>query len=363
MRLFLVLSILCAGSFFLFSGAEKGKLTPYPFPAPTAFPVMPQAAENPVSVEGALLGKFLFYDSTLSKDYSLSCASCHKQEHAFSDSPQPFSAGIDGQIQKRNTPPLFNLAWYPAYFWDGRAVSLEDQVFFPVRDHTEMNLDWVTATKRIRKNKFYRDQFELVFGPVEIDSVLISKAIAQFERTLISSNSKFDRVLRREDKLTKEEARGFEIMNDQSMADCLHCHSTDANALVTSLKFSNNGLDAVSDVYSFADYGLGGYTGKTSDYGKFKIPSLRNIALTAPYMHDGRFKTLREVIDFYSSGLNQSVTLDSKMTHIRQRGVQLTEYDKNCLEAFLKTLTDSVFCSNPEFANPFAASDSKTKSP
>ncbi|MBK9191072.1 MAG: hypothetical protein IPM77_05875 [Crocinitomicaceae bacterium] len=175
---------------------------------------------------------------------------------------------------------------------------MEEQIFFPVRDHTEMNLDWKSATKRINKSSFYREQFRLVFGDIEIDSVLIAKAIAQFERTLISCNSKFDRVLRKEDKLTPEEFRGYEIMNDQSMADCLHCHSTDANALGTSLKFSNNGLDEINDELLFTDFGFGTTTGNKSDYGKFKIPSLRNIALTAPYMHDGRFKTLREVIDF-----------------------------------------------------------------
>jgi cytochrome c peroxidase len=205
----------------------------------------------------------------------------------------------------------------------------------------------------VRKNKFYREQFSLVFGEQEIDSILISKALAQFERTLISYNSKFDRVLRKEDKLTVEELRGFEIMNDQSMADCLHCHSTDANALATSRRFSNNGLDAIRDPLHYADFGLGAHTGNTTDYGKFKIPSLRNIALTAPYMHDGRFKTLHEVIDFYSEGLNASVNIDSKMTRLKQRGVQLTEYDKNCLEAFLISLTDSVFVSTEEFSNPF----------
>ncbi|MBK6524376.1 MAG: hypothetical protein IPG07_01805 [Crocinitomicaceae bacterium] len=166
-------------------------------------------------------------------------------------------------------------------------------------------------------------------------------------------------MLRKEDKLTTEEFRGFEIMNDQSMADCLHCHSTDANALATSGKFGNNGIDAVEDPLNYRDFGLGGYTGKLSDYGKFKIPSLRNIVLTAPYMHDGRFKTIRDVIDFYSTGLNHSANLDAKMTHIKTRGVQLTEYDKNCLEAFLLTLTDSVFISNSEHSNPFTIQSSK----
>lgn len=359
MRLFVVFSILILGTVFLLSANEKGALTPYPFPNPPAFPPMPQAPDNPVTKEGAMLGRYLFYDPILSNDQTISCASCHQQAFAFSDAPNTFSSGINGQVQKRNTPPLFNLAWYDRFFWDGRAASIEEQVFFPVRDHAEMNLDWNAAAKRIKKKKFYRDQFKLVFDSQEIDSVLISKAIAQFERTLISYNSKFDRVLRKEDKLTKEELRGFEIVNDQSMADCLHCHSTDANALATSRKFSNNGLDSIRDPRLYPDYGLGGHTRNLADYGKFKIPSLRNIALTAPYMHDGRFKTLREVIDFYSEGLKPSVTIDSKMTRLKNRGVQLSEYDKICLEAFLNTLTDSVFISNPEFSNPFQVSSGK----
>jgi cytochrome c peroxidase len=359
MRTFFFLTFLIITSAFFLSNSEKAQLTPYKFPKPVAFPAMPESPKNPVTIEGVALGRFLFYDPILSKDQTVSCASCHKQEHAFSDAPNNFSKGVNGELQKRNTPPLFNLAWYQAYFWDGRAATIEDQIFFPVRDHMEMNLDWITASKRIQKSKFYREQFKLVFGELEIDSILISKAIAQFERTLISHNSKFDRVLRREDKLTTEEFRGFEIMNDQSMADCLHCHSTDANALATSGKFSNNGIDAVSDALLYKDLGLGAYTGKINDYGKFKIPSLRNIALTAPYMHDGRFKTLREVIEFYSDGLNESANLDSKMTHIKNGGVKLSEYDKNCLEAFLLTLTDSVFISNPEYSNPFVGSEKR----
>jgi len=344
---FIFLGILFLGN------SRNGKLTPYKFPDPIAFPEMPVSEDNPVTQEGVELGRFLFYDSILSSDYTISCASCHKQQFAFSDGGIQFSVGINGTKQKRNTPPLFNLAWYPALFWDGRAKSIEAQIFFPVRDHGEMNLDWNIAAKRITKNKLYREKFELVFGKEKIDSNLISKALAQFERTLISYNSKFDRVLRREDKLTKKELRGFEIMNDQSMADCLHCHSSDANALTTSLKFSNNGLDKIEDANNFSDLGLGGFSKIKTDHGKFKIPSLRNIALTSPYMHDGRFKTLKEVINFYSEGLNRSVNIDSKMTRIHQGGVQLNEYDKECLEAFLNTLTDSVFINNSEFGNPF----------
>lgn len=339
---------------FLFSSLQKkGNITPYPFPTLTAFPAIPQNENNPVTIEGAELGKYLFYDSILSRDKTISCASCHKQEFAFSDGGKKFSTGINNQNQRRNTLPLFNLAWYKSLFWDGRAKSIEDQIFFPVRDHSEMDLSWPEAEQRLNESRFYKKKFRQVFGIEKIDSVHIAKAIGQFERTLLSYNSKFDRVLRKEDKLTQAEFRGYEIMNDQSMADCLHCHSTDANALATSLNFSNNGLDEISDPMLYSDFGVGGINRNVKDYGKFKIPSLRNIALTAPYMHDGRFDTLREVIDFYSSGLHLSVNIDSKMTRAKSGGVQLTLSDKICLEEFLNALTDSVFISNPEFSNPF----------
>ena len=352
-RLFLFVCGITALALVLVSlQSRKGTLTPYTFPSPVAFPRMPVAPDNPVSVEGVELGRLLFYDPVLSNDSSVSCATCHKQEFAFSDGGKQFSTGINNILQKRNTPGLFNLAWYPALFWDGRAKSIEDQAFFPVRDHSEMNLDWESAANRIMDQRMYRKKFLQVFGTVAIDSSHIVKAIAQFERTLISCNSKFDRVLRREDKLNKEELRGYEILNDQSMADCLHCHSSDANALTTSLKFSNNGLENVTDPLLYPDAGLGAISGDKKKNGWFKIPSLRNIALTAPYMHDGRFNTLREVIDFYSEGLHKTVNIDSKMTRVNTGGVHLSEYDKHCLEAFLITLTDSTFITKPAFANP-----------
>lgn len=333
--------------------SKSSRLTPFEFERPRNFPPMPVSAENPTTLEGAELGRYLFYDPVLSRDSTISCASCHRQEFAFSDSPNKFSEGIDGAKTERNTPSLFNLAWYPAMFWDGRASSIEQQVFFPVRDHNEMDLDWRTVEKRIYRSRFYPEMFNKVFGDTQIDSVRIAFAIAQFERTLISYNSKFDKVIRGEERLTKQELRGFEVMNDQSMADCLHCHSTDANGLATNLQFSNNGLDNAQNVEVFKDPGLGKVTGNKKDYGHFKVPSLRNIALTAPYMHDGRFQSLDEVINFYSEGLNNNITIDSRMTHVHQGGVQLTDEDKSALKAFLLTLTDSTFISDPRFGNPF----------
>ncbi len=329
-------------------------LTPYPFPELRFFPTMPIPDYNPVTVEGADLGRHLFYDPVLSKDSTMSCASCHKQQAAFSDSPKAFSMGRNN-IMIRNTLPLFNLAWYPALFWDGRAADIEAQVFHPVRDYNEMNLDWKTAAARLQKNEFYRKQFKNVFGTSRIDSIMVSYAIGQFLRTLISYQSKYDKVLSGNEFFSKDEYAGFNLVNDQTKGNCLHCHSTDGHALGTLLMFSNNGLDAVADADDFKDKGRGGVTGKKTDNGKFKVPSLRNLAFTAPYMHDGRFKTLEEVIDFYSEGVKPSPNLDPKMEYYPHADSKLNADEKKQVIAFLLTLSDSVFVAKQEFSNPFSS--------
>lgn len=314
---------------------------------------MPEDPGNPVTEEGVALGRYLFYDPVLSIDSTVSCGSCHRQEFAFSDAPKQFSSGAGGDKLSRNTPPLFNLAWYPAFFWDGRAGTLEDQVFRSVRSAKEMNLNWQEAEERINRNGFYRHLFYRVFDVGRIDSVHIAKAIAQFQRTLISSNSKYDRVIRGEDYFTGLEYEGFNLMNDQTKGDCLHCHTTDGDALGTTARFSNNGLDNINSPSDYIDPGRGGVTGKPGDAGKFKIPSLRNIALTPPYMHDGRFKTLEEVLDFYSEGVHLSVNVDPKMGAASQGGVALNDHEKKAILAMLQTLTDSVLISHPGFSNPY----------
>lgn len=337
----------------IFAFAEKHKQTPYVFPELKFFPKMPNSASNPTTIEGAELGKFLFYDPILSLNNDMSCASCHKQEKAFSDAPNTFTKGNKNILTNRNTMPLFNLAWYSSFFWDGRAATIEEQVFHPVRDKHEMNLTWAEATNRIKNSPFYQQKFKNAFHNQIIDSMLIAKAISQFLRTLISNQSKFDKVLAGKEYLSADEYAGFVLMNDMTKGDCLHCHTTDANALGTTGLLSNNGLDNVKDPNLYIDKGLGGYSKNINDYGKFKIPSLRNISLTAPYMHDGRFETLEQVIDFYSEGVQMSVNLDSKMGLAHQGGVKLSKEEKKQIIAFLKTLTDSTFINNPAFSNPF----------
>lgn len=312
---------------------------------------MPQSPFNPVTVEGAALGRFLFYDTLLSSN-GLSCASCHRQEFAFSDGPKRFSSGHKGQPTRRNSMPLFNLAWYPAFFWDGRVPTLEEQIFHPVRDSAEMRLSWSEATVRINNSPFYRQRFNTVFGTQAIDSTHIAKAIAQFLRTLLSYRSKYDRVLAGETILTAEEYLGFELVNDMSKGGCLHCHSTDNDALGTMREFSDIGLDPVDTYEGYPDKGLGSVTGKPRDNGKFKIPSLRNLAFTAPYMHDGRFNTLEDVLAFYGGGVQHSVNLDSKMPQSNTM-VPFSTSETKAIIAFLKTLTDSAFVADKRFSNPF----------
>jgi cytochrome c peroxidase len=348
----ILLFILCGVVFFLSFISEK-KPTPYTFPEIKHFPKIPQSSSNPVTVEGAELGKYLFYDPILSGDSSMSCSSCHKQEYAFSDAPHQFSKGRNNELMKRNTLPLFNLAYYPSLFWDGRSANLEDQVFHPVRTESELNLKWNVAVKRIKRSKLYRTKYKNAFGNIEIDSTHIAYSIAQFLRTLISYNSKFDKVLRKEDKLSPDELEGFEIVNDMTRAGCVHCHSTDQDPLGTIHDFSNNGLDMITDANLYKDKGLGQTTKNIKDNGKFKIPSLRNILFTAPFMHDGRFKTIEEVVDFYSEKVQPCANIDSRMEFAQQGGPKLDKHEKRKVIAFLKTLSDSVFIIDPEFADPF----------
>ena len=341
---------------FIFLGFKFiSQTTPYKFDVIDYFPKMPMSTVNPVTNEGAALGRLLFYDSILSVDYSMSCATCHKQKFAFTDQQQ-FSKGVNEVMLKRNTMPLFNLAWYPSFFWDGKANSIENQVFFPVSAHNEMNLNWKTAEKRINKSKLYRSLFIKAFGLKPIDSLLISYAIAQFERSLISNHSKFDNVLNGQEYLSADEYEGYGLINDQTKGDCLHCHLTDGNGLGTNQKFSNNGLDNIKNINNYKDNGLGKISGNQSDIGLFKVPSLRNLSFTAPYMHDGRFKSLKEVLNFYSEGVNNSINVDSKMSFAHKGGAHLTNSEKDKIIKFLLTLNDSVFVTNPKFSNPFILS-------
>lgn len=308
-------------------------------------PVIP--FDNPQTIEGVALGKKLFFDPILSGDNTLACADCHAPKNSFTDTSR-FSDGIDGSLGNRNSMPLFNLAWNydEKFFWDGKSFSLEHQALLPVVDPKEMKDTWANVTQKLQQHNEYPELFVKAFGTPNIDSTLVTKAIAQFERSLISANSKFDKFLLGEVQLTSEEQNGFDVFMDEARGDCFHCHGSDKNPLWTDNAFHNNGLEE-----TFSDLGLGAVTGDPADHGKFKTPSLRNLEFTAPYMHDGRFNTLEEVIEHYSEGLKNSPTIDPLMKKVVQGGVGLTEKDKADLKAFLLTLSDYEFTNNPRFSN------------
>ncbi len=305
------------------------------------FPQVRLPADNPLTVEGVALGRRLFHDPRLSINDTQSCASCHDQTHGFADARQ-FSVGAEGRAGKRNAMPLANLAWQDAFFWDGRAGSLRDQVLMPIQDPHEMNerLDRVVA--KLEKDAAYPAEFAKAFGSPGIATDPLARALEQFLLTLISQESKFDRAVRNRAELSEEEKRGLQLFvtefdprRGMRGADCFHCHG---GTLFTDHQFHNNGL-ALEE----SDFGRMAVTGLAADRGKFKAPSLRNVAVTAPYMHDGRFATLEEVVEHYSGGVQRTAALDPNLAKHPDSGLGLSAEEKRALVAFLKTLTDETF--------------------
>jgi cytochrome c peroxidase len=314
--------------------------TPYTFDVPAYFGSVPQPSQNKATIEGVALGKKLFFDPILSRNNTISCSSCHHPEKAFTDG-LPKSVGIDGRLGRRNAMALVNLAWANRFFWDGRTFSLEAQVLLPVPDHLEMDLSWEEAEARLNAHAEYPDLFRRAFMLSSEEPILaahVAKAISQFMRTLISSDSKFDKFMRGQTMLSPAELRGFDLFRTER-ADCFHCHGHDGFAQFTNNSIQNNGLDPQG---AWLDSGLFLHTGLSFNIGMFKTPTLRNIAVTAPYMHDGRFATLEEVIDHYDSGGHPSQTIDPLMKFVGV-GLQLSAQEKSDLVAFLHTLTDEAF--------------------
>ena len=330
--------------------------TSYNLQEPSHFPKMKIPAENPLTNEGVELGRHLFYEEKLSGDNTMSCASCHAPEIAFADD-NAVSVGIDGLAGNRNSMALINLGYQNFFFWDGRSITLEEQILEPVPNPIEMHESWTRAIIKLKDEAKYNVMFYEAFGEEDYDSTHVAKAIAQFLRTMISAESKYDVMYKVEnglvlndleqemyDEITPQEWEGYQLFMSLNGADCLHCH---AGPMAQFEGFRNNGLDA-----NFDDLGHFLVSGQASDRGKFKVPTLRNIALTAPYMHDGRFNTLDEVIDHYSTGIQQSPTLDPMIEFAFQGGVQLDEFEKASLKAFLHCLTDHRFIDNPAFRDP-----------
>ena len=325
---------------------KAGNLTPYTIPLPSYvkdyFDTMRLDPQNPLTEEGIALGRKLFYDKRLSSNNTISCGSCHKQQFAFTDN-KSFSLGVGDSTGIINAMPLFNLGWGKNFFWDGRAPSLAEQAHDPVVNPIEMANTWGNVIVKLQADKTYPLAFKKIFGSDKINAGMVMKAIAQFELTLISFNTRFDKYYfeGQADVLTPQEEHGLDIFF--GYGNCNHCHS---DILLTDNFFRNNGLDSIPVP------GLYNTTGNETDRGRLKVPSLRNIALTAPYMHDGRFKTLEQVLNFYSNGIHQnSKNIDMHMIPFA-KGLQLSPEQKADLIAFLNVLTDSSFVKNKAFSDP-----------
>ncbi|MGB6037900.1 MAG: cytochrome c peroxidase, partial [Cryomorphaceae bacterium] len=301
------------------------------------------------------LGRHLFWEKKLSRNNAVSCGSCHFPTAAFSDNI-PKSIGLYGDMTRRNSMALVNMAWNTSFFWDGRSRTLEEQLLEPVENPIEMDLIWKEAVERIASDSTYQDMFTAAFGTPCVDSVRITYAMAQFIRTMVSANSEFDQAQYGPGQLSISEQNGLFLFlaeggdpdvfpGGQNGGDCFHCHGGGL-VLFTDQQFHNNGLDSV-----FTDLGRAEVNGSPFSEGQFKTPTLRNIALTAPYMHDGRFQTLEEVIEHYNSGGHLSQTIDPLMK-FQGVGLGLSEQDIDDLVAFLETLTDEEFVNNPDFQDP-----------
>ena len=319
--------------------------TPRAFVVPAGFPQPDLPADNPLTQEGVALGELLFHDHRLSAGYLQSCASCHAAPQAFSDG-QATSAGVDGIRGTRSSMPLFNLAWSPNYAWDGAKLRIRDQVRAATTNPLEMKADLVVVVAELNRDARLREKFSAAFGSPAITADRVDLAIEQFLLTLVAADSKFDRSLRGVEQLTGDEKKGFALFvteydpaRGKRGADCFHCHG---GALFTDFGLRSNGLDLAS-----VDGGRALVTGKETDTGKFKTPSLRNVAVTAPYMHDGRLATLEDVIAHYDHGVKRAPTLDPNLAKHPAAGLALTRDEQRALVAFLRTLTDSTVSAVP----------------
>lgn len=322
--------------------------TPYRFTYAAHFPKPALPLDNPLTEEGVALGLRLFNDPLLSKGEKQVCASCHQMDAGTVDAGKAFSLGVDGLEGKRNAMPLYNLAWKSEFFWDGRAKSLRQQALMPIQDELEMHETLPSVVEKLKsartdaadaKAVSYATSFTRAFGTPDITAERVGLALEQFLLTVTAFDSKFDRVMRGEAKFTAEEQRGFELFHTehdprrgQFGADCFHCHG---GPLFQNVPFANNGLEREPK-----DLGRYLVTGRDGDKGKFSVPSLRNVELTAPYMHDGRHRTLEEAVFHYVRGVQRSDTLDPNLAKHPPGGVRLPPPDLHALVAFLKTLTD-----------------------
>lgn len=293
--------------------------------------------DNPLTEEVFQLGRNLFYDPILSKDNTISCASCHLQATGFTHVDHALSHGIEGRIGTRNSMTLMNLAWSKSFMWDGGVNHLDMQPIAPITSAAEMDETMENVVAKLQKSEKYQNLFEKAFGTSKITGQKVLKALSQFELLLVSSNSKYDRVMRKEEEFTDREQKGYELFK----TNCASCHN---EPLFTSEKFENNGL-AIDTTLN--DLGRMKITNKKEDYLRFKVPTLRNSQFTFPYMHDGRFKTLTEVVKHYNS-LGGNKSLHKQLS----KPMNLSDNDRVDLVVFLMTLTDTEFLFNKRFTYP-----------
>lgn len=293
---------------------------------------------NTPTPAGFVLGRKLFYDPILSEDSSISCGFCHQRIAAFAHIDHALSHGINGQFGKRNVPPLENLAWNTSFMWDGRINNIEVQPLSPISNPLEMDETIGSIIKKLQRSKIYVAMFKAAFNDSVVTSQNILKALAQFTGLMISDNSRYDKYMRGEDTLSAIELKGLQLFRN----NCAQCHK---EPLFTDNSFRNTGLPMDTNL---RDSGVAAINGQMKDFMKFKVPSLRNVEMTYPYMHDGRFRTLKQVLDHYT----QKFTKASGADPILVKGIQLSETDKADIIAFLKTLTDETFLHDRRFADP-----------
>jgi len=319
-------------------GAGTGGSDAISFAVPQGWPQPVYTfSQNPLTQEGFKLGRMLFYENRLSRDNSINCGSCHQQFAAFSQLDHDVSHGVEGRLGTRNSPGLANLAWHPALMWDGGVNNIEVQPLVPIEDHAEMDHKVSTVLAELSTDATYRAAFKAAFGSEEITSQRLFRALAQFMAAMVSANSRYDQYQRGDaSAMNAQELRGLSAFTDK----CASCH---AGALLSDFSYRNNGLPAIRP-----DSGRARITGDAADLYRFKVPSLRNVDVSRPYMHDGRFVSLEAVLDHYRSGVAQTQNLDPQLA----AGIPMTDAEKADIVAFLKTLTDTEFLRDPRFSEP-----------
>lgn len=291
--------------------------------------------KNPLKQSTVDLGRKLFYDPVLSRDHTISCSSCHLSDQAFSHAGNHLSKGIEDGIGDRNSPAIFNLAWQKTFMWDGSVVNIDVQALAPINHPKEMGEDINVVVRKLNQSKEYKTLFYKSFGDSLATSERVMKSLSQFQLTIVSANSKYDKVKQGKAKFTSSENKGYQLFRQ----NCSSCHT---EPLFSTYEFANNGLSYNSEL---KDYGKWNKTFEPADKMMFKIPSLRNLAYTYPYMHDGRFKTLNEVLEHYENGIFKSPTLAKQL----EKPIIFNSQEKEDLLAFLATLNDSMLVSNVEF--------------